>query len=193
LFIETVADCFNKLAPAWDDICSHNNDKINTILNYAGITSGCSVLDVACGTGVLIPYYLEREVRSITGIDLSSGMIARAKEKFSDPRITLIVGDAEQIQAKNFDCCVIYSALPHFDNPKRLFEVLSRSINEDGRLTVAHSESKEKINMRHEGSASEVSLGLVPAAELALMFSPYFTVDTIIDDDDMYVVSGKKI
>ena len=90
------------------------------------------------------------------------------------------------------DRCVIYNALPHFENPERLIISLYEKLAGNGRLTVAHSENGEKINRRHEGEAREVSLGLMPAGELAVLFSRCFFVDTVIDNDDMYVVSGTK-
>ncbi|NLT15753.1 MAG: class I SAM-dependent methyltransferase [Clostridiales bacterium] len=189
---EKVAAYFNQLAPEWDTLHRHDNSKIERILNYADIKNNISVLDVGCGTGVLFPFYLNRDVGSLTGVDLSSGMIEKAKEKFTDPRITLIVGDAEQLQLDTFDRCVIYSALPHFKDAAKLIEKLSQALNPDGRLTVAHSESRELIDQRHKSSASDVSVGLMPATELAMLFSPFFQVDFVIDDD-IYVVSGKKI
>jgi demethylmenaquinone methyltransferase/2-methoxy-6-polyprenyl-1,4-benzoquinol methylase len=63
---------------------------------------GVSVLDVACGTGVLFPDYLARNVKSVTGIDLSPAMIDVAKVKYSDPRITLV---AETRKNLLFPCC----------------------------------------------------------------------------------------
>jgi len=189
---EKVAAYFNQLAPEWDTLHRHDNSKIERILNYADIKNNISVLDVGCGTGVLFPFYLNRDVGSLTGVDLSSGMIEKAKEKFTDPRITLIVGDAEQLQLDAFDRCVIYSALPHFTDAAKLIEKLSLALKPDGRLTVAHSESRDTIDQRHKGSARDVSVGLMPATELAMLFSPFFQVDFVIDDD-IYVVSGKKI
>lgn len=189
---EKVAAYFNQLAPEWDTLHRHDNSKIERILDYADINNNISVLDVGCGTGVLFPFYLNRDVGSLTGVDLSSGMIEKAKEKFTDPRITLIVGDAEQLQLDTFDRCVIYSALPHFKDAAKLIEKLSLALKPDGRLTVAHSESRDTIDQRHKGSASDVSVGLMPATELAMLFSPFFQVDFVIDDD-IYVVSGKKI
>lgn len=189
---EKVAAYFNQLAPEWDTLHRHDNSKIERILDYADIKNYISVLDVGCGTGVLFPFYLNRDVGSLTGVDLSSGMIEKAKEKFTDPRITLIVGDAEQLQLDTFDRCVIYSALPHFKDAAKLIEKLSQALNPDGRLTVAHSESRELIDQRHKCSAHDVSVGLMPATELAMLFAPYFQVDLVVDDD-IYVVSGTKI
>lgn len=189
---EKVTAYFDRAAPNWDNTCLHDGAKIKKILEFAGIDKNCTVLDVACGTGALFPYYLKRGVKKIVGIDLSPGMIAQAKSKFKDARIQLIAGDAAQAPLDKYDCCVVYSAFPHFENPMALIEKLSRHLAPGGRLTVAHSDSKETINHRHENDAKEVSVGLIPAEELALLFEPFFDVDVLIDDDEMYVVSGLK-
>ena len=189
---EKVAAYFDHLALEWDTLHRHDESKIERILDYADIKHNLSVLDVGCGTGVLFPFYLKREISSLTGVDLSSGMIAQAKEKFQDPRIHLTVGDVERLQLDTYDRCVVYSALPHFKDAAKLIEKLSLALEPDGRLTVAHSESREAIDQRHKGSARDVSVGLMPATELAMLFSPFFHVDFVIDDD-IYVVSGKKI
>lgn len=189
---EKVAAFFNNMAINWDAKCKHDGNKINDILNHAEISKDRSVLDVACGTGVLFPFYLERGVKEITGVDISSRMIAQANLKFTDPRITLIVGDVAQIPLKEYDRCVIYSAFPHFEDPANLITTLCQHLTQNGRLTIAHSESKEKINQRHENMASEVSVGLKSAFEIAQLFSPYLNIDVLIDNDDMYLISGIK-
>lgn len=187
-----VAAFFDNLAPCWDSHCRHCDEKIRAILDLAGVEKNSTVLDVACGTGILFPFYLERDVGRITGVDLSSGMIDRAREKFEDPRIELITGDVEQLTLPCFDCCVVYNAFPHFEDPSRLIEALSKNLGPGGRLTVAHGDSRDKINDRHRHGASEVSLGLMPADELALLFAPFFEVDAVVDSDEIYVVSGVK-
>lgn len=48
-----------------------NEPVIRTILDNAGIRAGVDVLDVACGTGVLFPDYLARDVHSVTGVDIA--------------------------------------------------------------------------------------------------------------------------
>lgn len=187
---EEVRIFFDRLAPDWDKNCHHDDEIIEKILDYAGIDAGCTVLDVACGTGVLFPYYLKRNVKQITGVDLSPGMISQAQRKFHDPRIELIVGNIETIALQKYDRCMVYSAFPHFENPVRLIRSFSKVLLPEGRLTIAHCESRKKINLRHENSASEVSKSLMSAIELKKIFAPYFYADILIDDDQMYVVSG---
>ena len=75
-----VIEFFDRLASDWDAGLIRNEEIINTILDNAGVTAGKDVLDVACGTGVLIPDYLKRKVRSVTGIDISPQAIEVAKE-----------------------------------------------------------------------------------------------------------------
>ncbi|MHC1770643.1 MAG: class I SAM-dependent methyltransferase [Flexilinea sp.] len=184
---------FDRLASNWDEDCYHNEAKINKILDYAGITANISVLDVACGTGVLFPYYLQRNVKQIVGVDISTEMIAEAAKKFDDPRVELICDDVESvIFDKKFDRCIIYSALPHFEDPARLIRFLADILLPGGRLTVAHSESRAIIDDRHLNHAYSVSIGLLPEDELAKLFEPFFDVDLIPSNDEMYVVSGVK-
>ena len=151
------------------------------------------MLDVACGTGVLFPDYLEREVESVTGVDISSEMVKVASKKFEGDKIKLLCGDAQEFKfAEAYDCIVIYNAFPHFNCPEKLFENLGSCLKEDGRITVAHGMSREWINARHSGKAKTVSVGLLPEDELAELMSRWFCVDIVISDSEKYIVSGVK-
>ncbi len=190
---DSVVDFFNKLAPQWDAEMIRDDRKISLILDYAGVKQGVQVLDVACGTGVLISDYLSRKVAGITGIDISPAMIEIAKSKFNDPRVKFICDDVENAELPaNYDCCVIYNAFPHFPQPEHLIQCLSTKLKADGRLTVAHGMSRAMIDHHHSGAASKVSMGLMNEECLAELFAQYYTVDVKISNDQMYVVSGVK-
>ena len=62
---QDVIEFFDRLAPQWDADMIRNDDIIATILNNAGVKPGVDVLDVACGTGVLFPDYLSRDVGKV--------------------------------------------------------------------------------------------------------------------------------
>ena len=188
-----VIEFFNRCAPSWDAEMVRSDEKISVILDNAGVRCGSRVLDVACGTGVLIPDYLSRGVSSVTGIDISCEMIRIAESKFSRDNVRFICGDAEKDDVgTDYDAIVIYNAFPHFPEPERLIRRLSRLLAPEGILTVAHGAGREKIDAHHKGTASAVSVGLMPADELAELFSGYLDVMTVLSTDDIYQVAGKK-
>ncbi len=188
-----VIEFFDRLAPKWDADIVRDESVIDTILDNAGIAEGVTVLDVACGTGVLFPDYLKRNVAHVTGIDISENMIKIAKDKFQDTRVTLICDDAEASQLDSqFDCCVVYNAFPHFPNPYSLVRSLAANIKVGGKLTIAHGSGREHINHHHMEHASAVSLMLMSDDELATLLSPYFNVAVIISDDHMQQIVGVK-
>ena len=182
---------FDSLAAGWDADMVRNEDVIRTILDNAGVREGSRVLDIACGTGVLIPDYLSRGASRIVAVDISPEMIAVAKGKFNDSRISFVCADAETGDFGNdFDCIVIYNAFPHFSDPEALISNLSSMLAPGGRLTVAHGMSRERINLHHCGKARTISNGLPEAKKLAGLFSRYLDVTAVVSDDRMYQVCG---
>lgn len=208
---------FDKLASSWDDVQIREEEKIQEILDAAGVCAGVKVLDVACGTGVLVPDYIDRKVASVTGVDISEEMIKIAKEKFFDDetiqgakvsfddsktnriiseshtRVEFLCADVEEANLpSDYDVCMVYNAFPHFPNPAKLIEVLASHLKNGGRLTVAHSMSRKQLDSHHSGPAAKVSNGLMSEDDLAKLFEAYFEVDVKVSNDQMYIVSGYK-
>ena len=209
---------FDEIASGWDAAQIREEDKITAILDAAGVVAGVKVLDVACGTGVLVPDYMERNVTSVTGVDISEEMIRIAKEKFlgedsnaknanigydagkdassekKHTKIEFLCADVEEANLpSDFDVCMVYNAFPHFPNPAKLIEVLASHLKNGGRLTIAHSMSRKQLDSHHAGPAAKVSNGLMSEDDLALLFGAYFDVDVKVSNDQMYIVSGVKI
>lgn len=191
---QDVIEFFDRCAPSWDAETIKSDETIGKILDNAEVGEGMDILDVACGTGLLFPYYLDRNVASVTGIDISSEMVKIAEGKFGDePKITVICGDVEKTAfQRKFDRIVVYNAFPHFPKPKHLIKVLAGLLKENGRLTIAHGASRENVDANHKGAASKVSIGLMEAEELVKIFAPHVTVEIMISNSHMYQVSGVK-
>ena len=185
---------FDRCAPTWDAEMIKSDVKIGKILDNAEVGTEMDVLDVACGTGVMFDYYLQRDVASVTGIDISPEMAKIAAQKFAgEPRVQVICGDVEEHAfGRQFDRIVVYNAFPHFPYPKRLIKRLAKLLKLGGRLTVAHGMSREAIDGHHSGSASKVSNGLMEADSLKRIFDAHFQVEVVISNDHMYQVSGVK-
>lgn len=185
-----IKEFFDRLAPSWDERQTRNEKVISLILQKSGVGEGVSVLDVASGTGVLFGDYLKCGA-SVTGIDISEEMVKIAKEKFPD--VTLICDDAETFSfTGQYDVVMIYNAFPHFTDPEKLFKNLTKVLKKGGRLTVAHGMSMAELQKCHSGKTERVSRPLPEKEALAETMSPYVKVDTMISDEKMYMVSGKK-
>ena len=185
---------FDTCASTWDKEMIKNDAVIGKILDNAEIAEGQDILDVACGTGVMIPFYLQRGAASVTGIDISPEMAKIAADKFSDvQQVTVICGDVEETRFdRKFDRIVVYNAFPHFPDPKRLIATLASLLKDNGRLTIAHGTSREAIDGHQLGSASKVSNGLMHVDSLKALFEPHFEVEVTISNGHMYQVSGVK-
>ena len=189
-----VIEFFDRCASTWDAEMIKSDAIIGKILDNAEVGPDMDVLDVACGTGVLFDYYLSRGVASVTGIDISSEMAKIAAEKYAgEDKVQVLCGDVEEYAfGQKFDRIVVYNAFPHFPYPKRLIKTLANLLKEDGRLTVAHGQSREAIDGHHKGPASKVSNGLMAAESLKRIFDAHFDVEVVISNRRMYQVSGVK-
>ena len=189
-----IIEFFDRCAPSWDAEMIKNDAIIGKILDNVEVGPDMDVLDVACGTGVMFDYYLQRNVASVTGIDISPEMAKIAAAKYEgNPKVQVICGDVEEYAFdRKFDRIVVYNAFPHFPYPKRLIKTLAKLLKEDGRLTVAHGMSREAIDGHHSGAASKVSNGLMTAESLKRIFDAHFDVEVVISNRHMYQVSGVK-
>jgi SAM-dependent methyltransferase len=109
------------------------------VARAAGIGPGQSVLDVACGTGVLAAAAAERVGigGSVTGIDASAEMLAVARRKVAAVR--WCEGRAESLPFDNdhFDAVVSQFGLMFFERPVDALREMMRVLRPGGRLAVA--------------------------------------------------------
>lgn len=190
---EKVIAFFNECAAGWDADMVRSDEKIGRILDNAGVTVHSRVLDVACGTGVLIGDYLRRNVETVTAVDISPEMIRIAQDKYPQENVRFVCGDAESADlGGDFDAVVIYNAFPHFPDPDALIAHLASLLARGGRLTVAHGSSRAAIDAHHHGAARHVSNGLMEADALAAIFARHLRVTTVLSTDEMYQVVGEK-
>ncbi len=192
-----VIEFFDMLAPTWDNGMVHDDKKIGKILENTGVRDGVSVLDVACGTGVIIPDYFKTGAAHVKAIDISHEMIKVATPKFTEltdaGKLELICGDVEDYNPDcRFDCILVYNAFPHFPDGARLVAHLSGLLAPGGILSIAHGMSRSALNAHHSGRSKSVSVGLMSETELADIFSRHLEVTTVISNDEMYQVAGRK-
>jgi demethylmenaquinone methyltransferase/2-methoxy-6-polyprenyl-1,4-benzoquinol methylase len=93
---------------------------------------GGHVLDVATGTGLVAAELLRRGF-TVTGVDQSPAMLARARERFG-PRIELVEGSAESLPFadNSFDHLTVTYLLRYVDDPAATLAELARVVRSGG-------------------------------------------------------------
>jgi ubiquinone/menaquinone biosynthesis C-methylase UbiE len=140
------ADSYNSVVDYFDQYTERFTSHMPApILAMAKIPAAGKVLDVGTGTGVValeIASYLG-ESASVTGIDLSDGMLATAREKALQKglagRISYLKMDAEQLALNDnsFDAAVSLYALRHFPNPGKSVAEIYRVLKPGARIVAS--------------------------------------------------------
>lgn len=191
-------DYFNALAHHWDNITHHDLIKAELMVSMLDIKKSDKILDVGTGTGVLIPIIsLFTESENITAIDVAEEMIKVAQKKFSDTDITFIAGDVltYPFQDESFDFIICYSMFPHFADKRHAVMRLIELLKKGGKLAILHSESRDKINGVHQRSADIVKEDNLPQAHIIMDYMNHSGLreEILIDDEEMYLVCGRKL
>ncbi|MBI5963135.1 MAG: class I SAM-dependent methyltransferase [Chloroflexi bacterium] len=110
-------------------------------------------LDVGCGYGINFPYLTQ--VKSITGIDFSSVMLAKARETMrgSSIKVDLREGDAEALEFpdNSFDTVISTLCTCSFYDPIKALQEIRRVCKSDGRiLLIEHGRSTWKWLGRYQ-------------------------------------------
>lgn len=187
---EEIQSYFNDIADSWDSTNHCSAEKLQRIVELSGIQGG-SVLDLACGTGVLTEYLL-KATPFVTGLDVAENMIARAREKYAGTTARFLRCNFYDFSGESFDAVILHNAYPHFENKERLVTCLAGVLRPGGRLVVAHSMGRERLNQVHLGRPVGLSTPLGPAAREAGLFKEAFDIDHIIDENDFYAFSGVR-
>lgn len=180
---------FDRLSETWDDdeILS-TPDRIKKFLSYFDIEEGMRILDLGTGTGVLLPYLAEKVgcTGKVTGVDVSTGMLNKAKEKFGHLRqIEFLLEDFENRKIEGrYDFIFLYSVYPHLTQPEKTIKALcENNLREGGAVVIAFPADEEFVNRIHRErkadshilpSACELSEALVLHGIRARVVNPAF-------------------
>ncbi|MCL1976285.1 MAG: class I SAM-dependent methyltransferase [Firmicutes bacterium] len=190
-YTEQTIEYFDNLASIWDSISIHDEKQLRLLIALAAIKPGSRILDIGCGCGVMIGPLLETNPQELLAMDISPRMIEQAKLKYQDARLRLLNEDFYNLKENNFDFALAYSVYPHFPHKKRLAQQTASCLAQGGRFMVAHSESREKINSRHQNNAvAHLSQPLKEAKAETIYWQEYFNIDILIDTQQLYVISG---
>ena len=113
------------------------------LVEAGDVHEGDSVLDVACGTGIVARRAASRVGTrgSVVGLDINGGMLAVAEEAAGDthPSIEWRQGDAVDLPLSDgeFDVVCCQQALQFFDDPGTAVEEMRRVLVPGGRVALS--------------------------------------------------------
>lgn len=141
---DTIVDQFTRQAvPFASAPAIRNSDALNRIVTMAAATPNDTVLDVACGPGLLVCAFA-RVVRHASGIDLTPAMLEQARKLQSEQGLQNIswqLGDVESLPFSDGYFSIVSSrfALHHLQNPLAALNEMRRVCARGGRVVVADS------------------------------------------------------
>jgi len=195
----TIRCFFNDRAETWDD--TNDAEMLRSserLIRGLSIKMGSKVLDVGCGTGVIIPWLLEAvgEQGRVTAIDIAERMLWIARDKCERPNVEYIHADISETPflGHSFDEVVCHNCFPHVAEKERAVREMFRILKIGGRVMICHNENRQSINLLHRGIGGEVGGDMLPdETEMKAIFSGAgFREISIYDGRDGYLLQAYK-
>lgn len=164
-------DYFNGLAPRWDDIPRTEDTpaKVRRFVRQSATRPPSAVLDVGCGTGVLLPAILEAFPRAacVVEADFALAMLQENARKLCDARVHRVCGDAMRLpsHAGRFDLVLCFGILPHLEDGRAALTEFFRVLAPGGALAVGHLSGSRELNAFHGNLDGPVRHDLLPDSE----------------------------
>jgi ubiquinone/menaquinone biosynthesis C-methylase UbiE len=184
---------FDRAAANWDALeVEETHVRLREIVARLGIKSGAAVLDVGCGTGILLPLLRENMNGDghVVAFDLSVEMLKRASGK-GQPAV-YVQGDAQSLPLPEgvFDWVLCNAVFPHFPDKLRALAELRRVLRAGGRLVICHAFKRQAINEFHHSIGGVVARDAIPDEEemLRLLREAGLVEAQVRDEPDRYLV-----
>ena len=136
---------FNNIATEYDEWYSQKKgafvDRVETDLAFSllKLETGMKVLDVGCGTGIFSMKLAEKGC-IVTGIDVSEGMLAVAREKAAEKKlpISYLQMDATALEFDDgaFDAVLAMAAVEFIEVTARAVEEMFRVVKNGGQVLI---------------------------------------------------------
>lgn len=199
---------FNERAETWLDTWykdpesgdyTRHKEKFKRLFALVPIHEGDHVLDVGCGSGILVPHLLESVSSEgvVYELDYAEKMIEVNQRLHSDKRLRFIIADVVDTPLGRETCDVVmcFACFPHFHDKQGAMKTLAEVLKKDGYLAVAHFESSEDLNRHHRKSGTPVMNDRLPDTdEMVRLFEvPGLRIESFIDETGFYLVLGRKV
>ena len=143
---------FDARAATWDENPKRRAMQealAKAIINKAAFTPAMRLLDYGCGTG-LLSFPLAAYVASVTGMDISEGMLEEFRKKaalFPEGKMRALRHNLLEAPPLNetFECIVSAMALHHMGDIEKVLQGLRAMLAEKGRLFLADLDTEPAL------------------------------------------------
>lgn len=118
--------------------------------------NGRSVADIGCGTGRHWGKLFAAQPESVTGFDVSQGMLTQLQKKYPSANTVLLENNKLNVQDAAFDVIISTLTIAHIEALESTFEEWNRVLKPGGELIITdyHPEALQrdaKRTFRHQG------------------------------------------
>jgi len=154
---DKIGSVYDKIAPIYDIWGKLTESHArNRAIELAEIKDGQSILEVAVGTGLAFYQIVKRNPNGNNrGIDLSEGMLAKAKKrlsKISKAHYSLDLGTAFELEIKNESTDILINNymfdLIQFGDMDKILEEFKRVLKKDGKLILVNMTEGERFGSK---------------------------------------------
>lgn len=192
-------DFFDRHAARWDSMERPDiAQRLLRVVSTAQVDRGHQVLDVGCGTGILVPFLLAAigDKGRIIELDNSLAMLDAARAKGFPSSVSFYHGDIHHtdLPGQVFDRILCNAAFPHFENRRQALQEMARLLRPSGSIVVSHPIGREAVNALHHKTEDVVAEDRVPTTQemMSLLADIGLRDINVIDEAEFYLAIGWK-
>lgn len=107
------------------------------LVKYIG-NGKATLLDIGCGTGILLEQLMKKKNLRLYGIDISPEMVKIAQKKFSGFNVKIKRGSVSRLPYKSntFDYVTCSSSFHHYQDSRKSLQEMVRVLKHKGKLII---------------------------------------------------------
>ncbi len=164
------------------------------------ITLEGNILDVGCGTGVLVPFILDKSLpgSSLFELDFSTEMLRKNRRRWQSNSefVSQINADTYLLpfDDNQFNIIICFAVLPHLPDKLLAISEWRRVLVSGGQLLILHLMSSKLLNEFHSKADNIIAQDFLPPIEKTtnMIKKSGFKIKISMERDDLYLILCEK-
>ncbi len=190
---------FNHYAENWEET-SEERKALKNIFSSLKLDLAGNILDVGCGTGILVPVVAETSANKhyLIELDMAKEMLRQNRRRWSSPagKIAYLNADVHSLPFPDgrINTLLCFAAFPHFQDKPAVIREFYRVLPSGGILLILHLMSSQKLNEFHRDVGSVVGNDRLPPVDVLSdeLARSGFKILHQEERDDLYLIYARK-